>query len=248
MAAFIDRLLPSSNATSADVDRLFSGAEPSTSNATERVPGALAAGTLDEPITTTILRDLRRIYSNLVMVVVPIELAKYVDHGVDDGLGGDGDGRELAPASPTARQAARRNQALKNWDLWGPMFFTLGLAIPLSIGTSKPSSTFSLVFGLISIGACVLTVNVVLLGGSIGIFQSLCLLGYCLAPLNVAAILFLFVHNPVVRWIVMPLTVLWSSWAAVPFVSGAVAKDKRVLAIYPLVLLYSVIGWLALIK
>jgi len=91
-------------------------------------------------------------------------------------------------------------------------------------------------------------VNVVLLGGSIGIFQSLCLLGYCLAPLNVAAILFLFVHNPVVRWIVMPLTVLWSSWAAVPFVSGAVQQDKRVLAIYPLVLLYSVIGWLALIK
>ena len=244
MAAFIDRLLPDRNTTAADVDRLFAGAEPSTSNATAGAPGARSAGTLDEPITATILRDLRRIYSNLVMVIAPIEFAKYVDHGVDDDLRGD----ESEVSSPTARQAARRNQALKNWDLWGPMIFTIGLAIPLSIGTSKPSSTFSLVFGLISVGACVLTVNVVLLGGSIGIFQSLCLLGYCLAPLNVAAILFLFVHNPVVRWIVMPLTVLWSSWAAVPFVSGAVQQDKRVLAIYPLVLLYSVIGWLALIK
>lgn len=245
MAAFVDRLLPSRDTAEA-VDRLFAG-EPSTSNATVGVPTTATSSTLDESISVTVLRDLRRIYSNLVMVIVPFEFAKYVDHGVDDGLAWDAG--ELASArSPTARQTARRNQALKNWDLWGPMLFTLGLAIPLSIGTSKPSSTFSLVFGLISVGACVLTVNVVLLGGTIGIFQSLCLLGYCLAPLNLAAILFLFVQNPVVRWIVMPLTVLWSSWAAVPFVSGAVAKDKKVLAIYPLVLLYSVIGWLALIK
>ena len=61
MAAFIDRLLPDRNTTAADVDRLFAGAEPSTSNATAGAPGARSAGTLDEPITATILRDLRRI-------------------------------------------------------------------------------------------------------------------------------------------------------------------------------------------
>lgn len=277
-AAFINRLLPGSDTTEG-LDRLFAG--PSS---TATVDPAFAASTsgqgnasvqtnsLDEPISATIMRDLRRIYSNLVMVIVPFEFARYVDvedEDVDD------------LASPGSRQTARRNQALKNWDLWGPMLFTIGLAIPLSIGTSKPSSTFSLVFGLISVGAIVLTVNVVLLGGSIGFLQSISLLGYCLAPLNVrcrrfstvpsidarpshsslltprlllvparqvAAVLFLFVRNPVVRWIVMPTAVAWASWASVPFIGGAVAKDKKVLAVYPLVLLYSVLGWLALIK
>ena len=181
-AAFINRLLPGSDTTEG-LDRLFAG--PSS---TATVDPAFAASTsgqgnasvqtnsLDEPISVTIMRDLRRIYSNLVMVIVPFEFARYVDvedEDVDD------------LASPGSRQTARRNQALKNWDLWGPMLFTIGLAIPLSIGTSKPSSTFSLVFGLISVGAIVLTVNVVLLGGSIGFLQSISLLGYCLAPLNV---------------------------------------------------------------
>ena len=202
----------------------------------------LPTNTLDEPITETIRRDLIRIYKNLVMVVFPIE------------------------------DRSQQSAALRNWDLWGPMMFTLGLAIPLSIGAAKPSSTFSvciymyarykqcflhmivntmmlqLVFGLLSIGALVLTVNVVLLGGTIGFFQSLCLLGYCLFPLNVAAILFLFVRNPIVRWIVMPLAVMWASWASVPFVGGAVPENRRALAIYPLGLLYTVIGWLAIIK
>jgi hypothetical protein len=104
------------------------------------------------------------------------------------------------------------------------------------------------VFGLLSIGAIVLTVNVVLLGGTIGFFQSLCLLGYCLFPLDIVAILFLFVKNPIARWILMPLAVMWASWASVPFVAGAVPKNRRALAIYPLGLLYTVIGWLAIIK
>jgi hypothetical protein len=46
----------------------------------------------------------------------------------------------------------------------------------------------------------------------------------------------------------MPLSVAWASWASVPFVGGAVDARKKVLAVYPLVLLYSVLGWLALIK
>ena len=37
------------------------------------------------------------------------------------------------------------------------------------------------------IGALVLTGNVILLGGDIVFFQSLCLLGYCLFPLCVSA-------------------------------------------------------------
>ena len=220
--------------------------------------------TLDEPIWETIKRDVIRIYRNLIMVVFPF------------------------------KDRSQQSAALRNWDLWGPMVFTLGLAIMLSIGAAKPSSTFSvrrrhrrcsaccpyqnpmhayigfvssdplstslpsslpllpnptqLVFGLISIGAIVLTVNVVLLGGTIGFFQSLCLLGYCLFPLDAAALVCLLVSSVIVKWIVVPIGIAWSSWASVPFIAGAVPTNRSALAVYPLCLLYACVGWLAIIK
>lgn len=46
-----------------------------------------------------------------------------------------------------------------------------------------------LVFTEVALGAVVLTANVLLLGGSIVFFQSLCLIGYCLAPICLGALL-----------------------------------------------------------
>lgn len=43
-------------------------------------------------------------------------------------------------------------------------------------------------FTEVALGAVVLTINVILLGGSIVFFQSLCLIGYCLFPIVIAAI------------------------------------------------------------
>lgn len=59
------------------------------------------------------------------------------------------------------------------------------------------------VFGTCAAGAVVLTVNVVLLGGNIGFFQSMCLLGYCLFPMDVAAIITACTTNMIARWIVV---------------------------------------------
>jgi hypothetical protein len=173
--------------------------------------------TLDEPVWETVKRDIVRIWRNLVMVVFPFQ------------------------------DRSQQSAALRNWDLWGPMVFTLTLAITLSIGAAKPSSTFSLVFAMLSVGAVVLTFNVVLLGGTIGFFQSMCLLGYCLFPLDMAAILCLFVKSAIVRWIVVPITIAWASWASVPFIGGAVPTKRRALAVYPLCLLYVIVGWLAIV-
>ena len=52
-----------------------------------------------------------------------------------------------------------------------------------------PCSQPQMVFAECGLGALVLTGNVILLGGDIVFFQSLCLLGYCLFPLCVSAIL-----------------------------------------------------------
>lgn len=105
-----------------------------------------------------------------------------------------------------------------------------------------------LVFGVCALGAVVLTVNIVLLGGNIGFFQSMCLLGYCLFPMDVAALISVIVHNAIVRYIVVAIALGWSSWASVPFIGGSVSPARRALAVYPLLLLYMTMGWLAIVK
>ncbi|KAK9832638.1 hypothetical protein WJX81_006038 [Elliptochloris bilobata] len=180
--------------------------------------GSAPLNTLDEPVWATVKRDLKRIGDNLVLVVFPF------------------------------RSRDQQSAALRNWDLWGPMAFTLVLAICLSIGSPKPSAVFSLVFGTCAAGAVVLTVNVVLLGGNIGFFQSMCLLGYCLFPMDLAAIVAAFVSNAIARWVVVGVALAWASWASVPFIGGSVSPARQLLAVYPLLLLYATIGWLALVK
>lgn len=105
-----------------------------------------------------------------------------------------------------------------------------------------------LVFGVCAAGAVILNVNANLLGGNIGFFQSLCLLGYCLFPLDVSAIVTTFVSNIIARWIVVVAAVIWSSWASVPFIGGSVPPARRALAVFPLLLLYTTMGWLALVR
>lgn len=112
---------------------------------------------------------------------------------------------------------------------------------------SHTPTLLQLVFAVVSLGAVVLTLNVVLLGGNIGFFQSMCLLGYCIFPLAIASLVTNFVHNGVARWIVVGVCTAWSSWASVPFVGGSVSEKRRVLAIYPVVLLYISIAWLSLV-
>lgn len=89
------------------------GYQPTASGETPATAFGNVTNTLDEPIWETVKRDVVRIWRNLVMVVFPF------------------------------KDRSQQSAALRNWDLWGPMVFTLGLAVTLSIGAAKPSSTFS---------------------------------------------------------------------------------------------------------
>merc|ERR1712039_986704 len=111
-------------------------------------------GTLDEPVSETILRDLRQIGIRLKQVLIPSNAS---------------------------------DQALRNWDLWGPLIFCLMLAMSMSFGASDADSSlvFTAVFVIVCGGSAVVTVNAALLGGKISFFQSVCVLGYCLFPLNI---------------------------------------------------------------
>ncbi|KAJ1876433.1 hypothetical protein LPJ71_011506, partial [Coemansia sp. S17] len=83
-----------------------------------------------------------------------------------------------------------RDNALQEWDLWGPLFFCLSLAIIMSFMApgQQASAVFTGVFALVCIGSCVVTLNCKLLGGHVSFFQSVCTLGYCISPMAIASL------------------------------------------------------------
>ncbi|KAK1927134.1 putative vesicle-mediated transport-related protein [Papiliotrema laurentii] len=176
--------------------------------------------TLDEPVSETIMRDLRSIYTKLLQVVYP-------------------------------PKGGGNNELLRDWDLWGPLVICLGLAIVLSIDAPQDQSmqVFSLVISLITIGTIVVTVNSKLLGGKVSFFQSLCVLGYALAPILLASIISMLVHNLFVRIPVSLAGWAWSVWASMNFFTGTRLPDSRTwLAVYPLCLFYFVLSWMIMIQ
>jgi len=87
----------------------------------------------------------------------------------------------------------------------------------LSITTNADDRTllFEIVFVIVWLGGAIIAINGQLLGGTISFFQSICLLGYCLFPLNLAAMLNVFL-NPFVHVAVkityVALAFLWSTY------------------------------------
>ncbi|TFY81221.1 hypothetical protein EWM64_g2793 [Hericium alpestre] len=162
--------------------------------------------TLDEPITTTIGRDLLSVWNKLIQVLYPRR---------------KGGGREV----------------LRDWDLWGPLFLCLLLAIMLSVNAPANQSlgTFTAVVVLICVGSLVVTIQAKLLGGRVSFFQGLCVLGYCVAPLDIAALISCFVRIIYVRAPIAILAWVWCIWASVNFLDGTKIEPQRILlAVYPL--------------
>ncbi|PQQ01687.1 protein YIPF6 homolog [Prunus yedoensis var. nudiflora] len=111
-------------------------------------------------------------------------------------------------------------KALRDWDLWGPFFFIVFLGLTLSWSASVKK------------------------GGHIIFFQSLSLLGYCLFPLDIGALICMVKDNVILKVVVVSVTLAWSSWAAYPFMSSAVNPRRKALALYPVFLLYVSVGFL----
>ena len=211
--------VPLSSAAAARQAGAAAAAHPMSGFGPTEEANASGGNTLDEPVLQTLKRDAVTIGRNLRSVLIPVNW--------DFNSGG---------------------AALQNWDLWGPLIFMLALAITLSVGEREPSDVFALVFTEVAVGSMVLTANVVLLGGSIVFFQSLCLMGYCLFPVCLAAVVCVFVRLMWVRTLVLLAALAWASAAAVPFVGRSVRRERRALAVYPVLLMYVSIGWLALVK
>ncbi|GAA5954308.1 hypothetical protein JCM8115_003366 [Rhodotorula mucilaginosa] len=173
--------------------------------------------TLDEPVSETIMRDLRAIGNKIVQVLHP----------------------------------SSENAVLRDWDLWGPLIFCLTLAILLSTNAPADQSLpiFTGVFVIVWLGSVVVTLNAKLLGGKVSFFQSLCVLGYCIFPIDIAALVSVFVDLLWIRLPVCAVTLAWSVWAAVNFFGGTrLEKDRAVLAVFPLFLLFFLLTWMTMLS
>ena len=165
--------------------------------------------TLNEPITDTILRDLNSIYFKLKFVINP-----FVNQNI-------------------------KSKHIKQWDLWGPLLFTILLSSTLAFRSTQKSNTFSLVFIVFWLGSFLIYLNANLLEIKISIFQIFCLLGYCLFPLNLSAlILSIFNAFEIIRIFVVLFGCFWACFSMRGFLINSANENNRTLVLYPAILFY----------
>lgn len=147
-------------------------------------------------------------------------------------------------------------QRLKDWDLWGPLIVCLALAVLLSFKApvGQASIVFAAVFCAVWLGSAVVTVNAQLLGGTISFFQSVCVLGYCVFPMTMAAVcvdFFKFIPLGPLSFIldlaVLGVAFLWSTRASAVFIGQYIVASRRVLAVFPVLFFYTFLAWLILL-
>jgi hypothetical protein len=66
------------------------------------------------------------------------------------------------------------------------------------------------VFVIIWGGAAIVTLNAKMLGGAVSFFQSVCVIGYCLFPIVVSAIVATFVN---IIWVRLPISIITFAWS-----------------------------------
>lgn len=147
-------------------------------------------------------------------------------------------------------------QALKDWDLWGPLIVCLGLSVLLSFKAPVGQATlvFASVFSSVWLGATVVTINAQLLGGTISFFQSVCVLGYCVFPMSMAALVVdllkmvpLGAFSTLCEIAVLAVAFLWATRASSVFIGQYIAPTRRVLAVFPVLFFYTFLAWMILL-
>ena len=161
--------------------------------------------TLDEPISTTLKRDLYVILNKIKFVIVP----KMTERKIEELYNWDLWGPLL-------------------------FCFLYSMALSNSNNNTE-TSIFVLVFVIFWIGGFVITFNEKFLGAQIGICQVLSLLGYGMFPITVAGIIIGFcgITNIFVKLILVLIGLIWSIVASLGFFSRMVEPDKKLLAIFP---------------
>ena len=86
---------------------------------------------------------------------------------------------------------SRDSKALQDWDFWGPfvLCLILGLSLSWQKNTDKSGVIFIMIFTIVWIGGLIVSLNSQFLGINLSIFQCICILGYCMFAIVLAAII-----------------------------------------------------------
>ncbi|KAH8160643.1 hypothetical protein CIB48_g7601 [Xylaria polymorpha] len=220
---------------------------------TSRIPGddrRAPQNTIDETVWETVRRDLLAVWSKMREVLYP----RYLFGGsmIESGMASGGLRGAYANLRGAGLSGAQQHApGLRDWDLWGPLLFCLALSVLLSIcGQPKQKDAiFSGVFATVWIGEAIVTLQIKLLGGNISFMQSVCIIGYTLFPLVIAALLSAVGLPPIPRIPVYVILVAWAMAAGVSILGGSGVVSNRVgIAVYPLFIFYIGLGCLCFIS
>jgi hypothetical protein len=176
--------------------------------------GSEDISTLDESVSITISRDFNLIYTKLKYVI-----------------------------NPFISKEKKYNQILQ-WDLWGPLLLNLFLAFTLTFNTHEKGQLISLLFIIFWFGGSIIYLNNYFLGVKASIFQIYCLLGYCLFPLNISAIIVTIIHwNYFFRFIFVGTACIWAIYSSSDYLKAITTHEQRYLVLYPCILFYVYISW-----
>ena len=141
------------------------------------------------------------------------------------------------------RFSANKEINLKQWDLFGPLFFTIFLSYFLNVSkdTEQMSKTFIIVFCLMWLGGSIVTINTILLGSHITLFQSLSILGYCIFPILLASMINYFFKSYFkfgIKVAIAFIAYIWCCFSSVSFMSDVLGQEKKGLGLFPIFLFY----------
>lgn len=223
--------------------------------------------TIDEPVWHTLRRDLLAVWSKMREVLYPKYLfgGSMIDNspslraayrGLRDG-GIQGVRSELQGLAGRVTDVEglvggdQMSGGVRDWDLWGPLLNALALSLLLSFKASgdQKENVFSGVFTIVWLGEALVTSQIILLGGNVSFAQSICIIGYTLFPLVIAALLSVFNLHWVIRLPVYLVLIAWSMAAGISILSGSgVVRNRVGLAVYPLLVFYLGLGALCFIS
>ena len=168
----------------------------------------ISKSTLDEPIKTTLKRDLLIIATKVKYVIIP----KMTERKIEELYNWDLWGPLI-------------------------FCFLYSIALSTGNNNSE-TSIFVLVFAIFWIGGFIITFNEKFLGAQIGICQVLSLLGYGMFPTTVAGVVIGFckITNIFVKLVLVLVGLVWSVFASVGFFSNLVEPAKKLLAVFPVFL------------
>ena len=137
-----------------------------------------------------------------------------------------------------------KKRELRDWDLWGPLIFSMVISIFISMSSSAEKdddAVFGTVYLTLFGGAALVGLNTYLVSQFSSTFLMMSIMGYCLFPFVLASAIGFFFRR-IIGFIGMSIicagAYLWAVVSARAFFGDQVKQERRNMVVYPVALYY----------